>query len=305
MLLGPTASGKTRLAAEVAAHLSTGIISADSRQVYRHLNLGTGKDYDDYVVNGKTVPYHLIDIVEPTEEYHIHRFQQDAKTIMIQYAEQQKIPIICGGSGMYIDALLRNYSFTSIPVNQQLRENLIHLSKPELIEKVKQFAPNSFSPLIDFDSHKRLLRAIEINTFLEENPDFEFNSTQLKAAIVGLNPSRELRRERIANRLKIRLECGLIEEVEVLRKRGLSDERLIYLGLEYKFITEYLQGKFDKNYLIEHLTIAIQQFAKRQMTWFRKMEKDGHKINWIDLPMNEGEAVQLILNHYKSSLQVN
>lgn len=301
MLLGPTASGKTRLAALVAAKLETGIISADSRQVYKRLDLGTGKDYADYVVEGNRVDYHMIDCVEPTEEYHIYRYQQEAGEVLNRYKAAGKIPIVCGGSGMYLDALLRKYAFTSVPVNQQLRAELELLSKPDLIAKVKAYPENQFTKLIDFDSHKRLIRAVEINEYIIQNPDFKVESNPLNACIIGLNPDREYRRERIANRLKTRLESGLIEEVVQLRQAGISDERLIFFGLEYKFITEYLQGKFDKQYLTDHLTIAIQQFAKRQMTWFRKMEKDGHKIHWLNVPQNELELVQQTLNIYKQA----
>lgn len=287
VILGPTASRKTRLAAHLAQKLNGEIISADSRQVYKHLNIGTGKDYDDYIINGTKVPYHLIDIVEPTEKYNVHQFQQDCNVAISEISSRGKLPVLCGGTGLYIDAVLKNHEYTSVPVNEELREKFSKKSLQELQQYFHSLPETSYTKLADLSTIKRSIRAIEISEWLKNNSLKKGSTLALTSTLIGIDISREERRRNIEQRLKIRLQQGLIEEAENLLRRGISQERLIYFGLEYKFVTQYLTGEFNKEEMIEKLKIAIQQFAKRQMTYFRKMEKDGFVIHWIDgdLPM--------------------
>lgn len=281
VLIGPTASGKTRLAVHLAYALQTEIISADSRQVYRHMNLGTGKDYADYEFNHTRIQTHLIDIIDPGQQYHIDLFRKDFELAYQSIHTQHKIPILCGGTGLYIDAVLSNYTFTSIPVNETLRASLVSLSKDELLNRFQLMPTTEFTKVADTSTAKRLIRAIEINTYLQSHPAPAQLSKQYHPLILGLSLPVEIRRQRIADRLLSRLNQGLVEEVESLLKT-VSSEKLIYYGLEYKFITEYLLGLYSYETMVEKLTIAIQQFAKRQMTYFRKMERDGKPIHWID-----------------------
>lgn len=298
VLLGPTAGGKTRLAAHLAHAFVTDVISADSRQVYKQMNIGTGKDYADYLVNGTQIPYHLIDIIEPGLAYNVHQFISDFNACINNLNAQNKIPILCGGTGMYIQAVLSNYQFSAIPKNEDLVKKLMSLSHQELIDYFKQIPPNAYTTVADLSTHKRCVRAIEISTYLVNNTTSIKSSTQYTPLIIGLNPSRETRVKKIENRLKQRLNNGLIEEVEQLLKQGLTHEQLRYYGLEYKFVSMYLTGELTKPELETKLQIAINQFAKRQMTYFRKMEKDGFKIHWIDgdLPFEQqlAKATELI-----------
>lgn len=299
VILGPTASGKTRLAAHLAYTLKTEVISADSRQVYKHMNIGTGKDYDVYVVNNVSIPYHLIDIVEPGSKYNIHQFITDFNTCFSQLQTQKKTPILCGGTGLYIQAVLSNFEYTAVPKNENLLQQLTPLSHEELIVYFNQLPQNAYSHLADLSTHKRCLRAIEISTYLlTNNIDFSTSPTTLNPLIIGLNPKRETRILRIEKRLKQRLNSGLIEEVEALLNSGITHDQLRYYGLEYKFVSMYLAGELTKTELEQQLQTAINQFAKRQMTYFRKMERDGIHINWIDgdLPFEQQvkEASQLI-----------
>lgn len=289
VILGPTASGKTHLAVQLAHQLDGEIISADSRQVYRGMDIGTGKDLDEYTINGKKIPYHLIDILDAGESYHIYQFQQDFQKAYTDIIQRGKIAILCGGSGMYLDAVLKGYEFTSIPIDLALREELLEKSTEELLNI---FAKNQsiYSEKSDTSTKKRLIRAIEINLFLKNNPTFKITPQAIpKATIFGLNPATELRREKITKRLTHRLENGMIEEVQSLLSKGIPAEKLIFYGLEYKFITQFLEGEIAYEVMVEKLNIAIHQFAKRQMTYFRKMENDGLKINWLDskLPFNK------------------
>lgn len=280
VVLGPTASGKTKLAAQLAYRFDTEIISADSRQVYKELTIGAGKDYEDYIVNQKKIQTHLIDIVSISEQYHIHQFKKDFENVFEKF--ETKIPILCGGSGLYIDALLRDLDFTQIPVNQTLRDELLPKSHKELITIFNGLPKTEFSDLTDISTHKRLIRAIEICSFLQHNSIQKIIKKPIYPFVIGINPDVEVRRKNIEKRLNLRIKNGLIEEVESLLKIGFSPERLIYLGLEYKFVTEHLIGKTSLTQMTDLLTIAIQQFAKRQMTYFRKMGKDGLQINWIN-----------------------
>ncbi len=303
VILGPTASGKTKLAAALAHQLHTHIISADSRQVYKRMNIGTGKDYDDYTINNQTIPYHLIDILEPGERYNLHEFMRDFFATFKQLQTQQISPILCGGTGLYIDSVLRNLTYASVPNNQDIRKSIAHLTHPELTAYFNQMPLTDFTPKADLSTLKRTIRAIEINHYLQHHTFTVPVTPDIKPIIFGLDVSLELRRSRITQRLQHRLKNGLIDEVEQLLKEGITHEQLQYYGLEYKFVSQYLLGLMSKEALEELLNIAIQQFAKRQMTYFRKMEKDGHVIHWIDASFDVHEQlkqVQAILNSNNS-----
>ena len=288
VILGPTASGKTHLATHLAHKIQGEIISADSRQVYRGMNIGTGKDLEEYVIDNQAIPYHLIDILNAGEQYHIHQFQQDFHHAFGDISSRNKPAILCGGSGMYLEAVLKGYELTSIPINEKLREKLIEKTYEELLCDTETIVPiEGFNP--DLSTKKRLIRAIEISQFLSQNPDYAISKPIIpKSIIFGLNPATEIRRISITNRLHQRLQNGLIEEVKALINSGISPNKLIFYGLEYKFITQYLMGELDYELMVERLNIAIHQFAKRQMTYFRKMERDNLKINWLDskIPLN-------------------
>lgn len=282
VILGPTASGKTKLACELAYYLNGEIISADSRQVYKQLTIGTGKDLNEYEINGKKINYHLIDIIEPEEQFYLHDFIRELKLAFDKITAQNKLPIICGGTGLYLDALHKDFSYTQIKENESLRKELEVLSKEDLIEKLKSYNYKE-SQKVDLNSKKRLIRAIEIAEHLKTtNAKLEQTNLPYKPYYIGIKTDVEKRRDLIYSRLILRLNNGLIEEVEGLLKKGLTHERLQFLGLEYKFISLYLQGKISKDELILQLSTSINQFAKRQMTWFRKMEKEEIKINWIE-----------------------
>ncbi len=280
-ILGPTATGKTGLAVQLANQLSGEIISADSRQIYRGMDIGTGKDLDDYSINGNNIPYHLIDILDPSEDYNVCRFQTDYQTAYHKIHEQGQLPILCGGTGLYLDSVLLNYRFEPIDANAELRENLESKSKDELANQLQALDSNLFENW-NTDTKRRIIRGIELAM---ESGTPETNSTPndlTKTCVLGVKYPREIIRERITTRLKYRLENGMIEEVETLRKNGLDKERLNYFGLEYKFIRRYLDDELTKDVLFELLNIAIHQFAKRQGSWFRRMEKRGIEIHWID-----------------------
>lgn len=288
VILGPTASGKTHLAVQLAHRINGEIISADSRQVYRGMDIGTGKDLDEYRLDHHDIPYHLIDILDAGEQYHIHLFQQDFLKAYKDIIIWGKTPILCGGSGMYLEAVLKGYEFTAIPINEKLREDLIEKTYEELLSKMNNFVRiQGFNP--DLSTKKRLIRAIEISQFLSQNPDYNIPKQNIPEFIIfGLNPETETRRISITKRLQQRLQNGMIEEVKALIDSGINPDKLIFYGLEYKFITQYLTGDLDYNTMFERLNVAIHQFAKRQMTYFRKMERDGLKINWIEqkLPLD-------------------
>lgn len=289
VILGPTASGKTHLAVQLAHRINGEIISADSRQVYRGMDIGTGKDLEEYIVENQTIPHHLIDILEAGEQYHIHLFQQDFSRVYQDIIARGKTPILCGGSGMYLEAVLKGYEFTAIPINENLRVNLLEKSTEELIV-IFQETPSAYTQKADISTRKRLIRAIEINQFLRYNPDFSLSLPNIpKFIIFGLNPETSLRRISITKRLQHRLECGMIKEVKALINKGIPPEKLIFYGLEYKFITQYLTGEMAYEIMVERLNVAIHQFAKRQMTYFRKMERDGLKINWLsnNIPLDK------------------
>lgn len=281
IILGPTASGKTRLAVHMAEQLNGEIISADSRQVFRHMDIGTGKDLAEYHLNGKTIPYHLIDIREAGESYNVNSFKDDCYTAYADIQSRNRLPIICGGTGMYIHSILQNHQLTAIPVNELLRGQLFSCSIAELRLKLSAYPPE-LTQQADLSSAKRLIRAIEIAAYLLHHTLPAEQRPELNPLIIGLTGEVDKRRERILKRLEERLNHGLIDEVEGLIARGVSPEMLIFYGMEYKFVTEYLRKEHSFEDLKEKLYIAIRQFAKRQMTFFRKMEKDGVEIKWLN-----------------------
>ena len=287
-ILGPTASGKTPVAARLAAEIGGEVISADSRQVYRRMDIGTGKDLADY----GSVPYHLIDIREPGTKYNLFEYQQDFFDAYQDIRSRGAVPILCGGTGLYIEAVLKGYKLSPVPQNQELRDSLEGKSLEELTQMLTQLKAKTGSNMhntTDVDSCQRAIRAIEIETYNLEHPVPRRELPPVDSLIIGINIDRELRREKITRRLKARLENGMVDEVKALLDEGIPSEDLIYYGLEYKFVTEYLTGQLTYDEMFTHLEIAIHQFAKRQMTWFRGMERRGFKINWIDatLPMEE------------------
>lgn len=291
-ILGPTASGKTAVAAALALRTGGEIISADSRQVYRRMDIGTGKDLADYVVDGQPIPYHLIDIAEPGTKYNLFQYQQDFHAAYDDIRSRGKLPILCGGTGLYIEAVLGGYQLSPVPQNQPLRDALAGKSLAELTEMLVELKRRSGSNMhnqTDVDTAQRAIRAIEIETYNLENPTPDRQLPPVDSLIVGINIDRDLRREKITRRLKARLDEGLVDEIRALIGEGIDPEDLIYYGLEYKFITEYVVGRLSFDEMFRQLEIAIHQFAKRQMTWFRGMERRGYTIHWIDakLPMEE------------------
>jgi tRNA dimethylallyltransferase len=290
VITGPTASGKTSLAVAVARELGGEIISADSRQVYRGMNIGTGKDYSEYFIEGKQIPYHLIDIVDPGYKYNVFEFQRDFFRIYSDLKERKIFPLVCGGSGMYADSIIKGYKMFEVPPDSGLRKELEKKSMGEL--KAILITYKNLHNITDFDTRKRIIRAIEIEHFNRNRHKSKDTFPKLKSLVVGIMTDREKRRKRITQRLKLRLEAGMVEEVKHLIENGVKTETLIYYGLEYKYITLYLLGKISYNEMVNELEIAIHQFAKRQMTWFRGMERKGIKIHWIDgqLPMDEKVA---------------
>ena len=319
-ILGPTASGKTPVAARLAAEIGGEIISADSRQVYRRMDIGTGKDLGDYVVRNqesgvsRQISYHLIDIREPGTKYNLFEYQQDFFDAYEAIQSRGAIPILCGGTGLYIEAVLKGYHLSPVPQNQALRDSLEGKSLAELTQMLTDLKAKTGSNMhntTDVDSCQRAIRAIEIETAVladQTTPNPSYSGGEkvtvalrelppVDSIIIGIDIDRELRREKITRRLKARLEEGMVEEVKALLDEGIPADDLIYYGLEYKFVTEYLTGKITYDEMFTRLEIAIHQFAKRQMTWFRGMERRGFKIHWIDaiLPMEEkvSEIIQI------------
>ncbi|MGZ4098818.1 MAG: tRNA (adenosine(37)-N6)-dimethylallyltransferase MiaA [Bacteroidia bacterium] len=281
VVLGPTASGKTHLACQLAYALNGEIISADSRQVYKHLNIGTGKDLQEYEINGKKIPYHLIDIRKPGEQFYLHEFMELCLEAFNKIQAQGKLPVICGGTGLYLDSLRKDFSLTQVKENPILRKELEKLSKEELWSKLQIF-PSHLTDHTDINSVKRLIRAIEVAHFVERNPDAITSSVKIyQPFYIGIDVSIEERKRKITERLISRINNGLIEETEDLLKDGIPHERLEFLGLEYKFTSLFIRKLITREEFIKQLQTAIFQFSKRQMTWFRKMEKEGVKIHWI------------------------
>ena len=296
-ILGPTASGKTPVAARLAVEIDGEVISADSRQVYRRMDIGTGKDLADYVFDDKLIPYHLIDIREPGTKYNLFEYQQDFFDAYQDIRSRGKVPILCGGTGLYIEAVLKGYHLSPVPQNQELRNRLEGKTLAELTQmltELKQKTGSNMHNTTDVDSCQRAIRAIEIETYNIEHPTPRRELPPVDSIIIGIDIDRELRREKITRRLKARLDEGMVDEVKALLEEGISPEDLIYYGLEYKFVTEYLIGQTSYDEMFTRLEIAIHQFAKRQMTWFRGMERRVFKIHWIDATLPMDEKIEII-----------
>lgn len=301
-ILGPTASGKTSLAAALAARIDAEIISADSRQVYRGMTIGTGKDLDDYRQGDRLIPYHLIDICEPGTKYNLFQYQQDFHLIYNNIVARGVRPILCGGTGLYIESVLKGYALSPVPQNQALRDKLADKSLAELTEMLEDLKRRNHSVMhnrTDVDTAQRAIRAIEIETYNLEHPTDNRTLPPIDSVIIGVDINREERRRKITQRLKQRLEEGMVDEIRQLLDRGIAPENLIYYGLEYKFVTEYVIGKTSYEEMFRQLEIAIHQFAKRQMTWFRGMERRGFTIHWIDAldPMDSKMAQIMDIAH--------
>ena len=299
-ILGPTASGKTPLAASLAREVGGEIISADSRQVYRRMDIGTGKDLEDY----GDVPYHLIDIAEPGTKYNLFQYQQDFFDAYHNIIGRGKTPILCGGTGLYIEAVLKGYKLSPVPQNPELRKSLEDKTLDELtrmLVELKQQNGSNMHNKTDVDSCQRAIRAIEIETYNLHHPVPRRELPPVNSVIIGVNIDRETRRQKITNRLKARLEGGMVDEVRGLLDEGIPAEDLIYYGLEYKFVTEYVTGQVTYDEMFQRLEIAIHQFAKRQMTWFRGMERRGFAIHWIDALQPMDEKVKAIIQITQNS----
>jgi len=298
-ILGPTASGKTTLAAHLAAEIGAEIISADSRQVYRGMDIGTGKDLADYVVDGKRVPYHLIDICEPGTKYNLFRYQEDFHKAYEDIRGRGVTPVLCGGTGLYIEAVLKGYSLSPVPQNPELRKRLAGKSLAELtgiLVALKRKTGSNMHNRSDVDTAQRAIRAIEIEEYNLDNPMPERDCPPIDSVIIGVDIARDERRSKITHRLKARLEEGMVDEIRCLLNSGVPAETLIYYGLEYKFVTEYITGKLSYEEMSRQLETAIHQFAKRQMTWFRGMERRGFAIHWINSAMPVREKVAAVLS---------
>lgn len=293
-ILGPTASGKTSLATRLALKLKGEIISADSRQVYRSMDIGTGKDLSDYIVDGVSIPYHLIDIVEPGYKYNLFEYQRDFLQAYNAIQQKGRQPILCGGTGLYIESILKGYKLVPVPENPSLRAELERYELPQLTEKLKTY--KQLHNTTDVDTKKRAIRAIEIEEYYLEHeaeiPEFP----KINSLVIGVDIERELRREKISKRLRGRLDEGMVDEVKNILASGVSPDDLIYYGLEYKYLTNYVIGKMTYDDMVSELEIAIHQFAKRQMTWFRGMERRGFTIHWIDATLPMETKIQKILS---------
>ena len=296
-ILGPTASGKTSLAATLAARLKTEIISGDSRQVYRRMDLGTGKDLSDYVVDGYKVPYELIDIVEPGYKYNVFEYQRDFLVAYEDIKARGLLPILCGGTGMYLESILKGYRLLPVPENKELRERLASKSLEELTDILSRYKKLHNST--DVDTVKRAIRAIEIEEYYLTQDVNARSFPEIHSLIIGVDIDRNLRRQKITNRLKKRLQEGMVDEVKALLEEGINPDDLIYYGLEYKYLTLYAVGKLSYDDMFSQLEIAIHQFAKRQMTWFRGMERRGFQIHWIDAEAPLNENVERIIDLIK------
>ena len=316
-ILGPTASGKTSLAAALAAQIDTldasiwggstkgaEIISADSRQVYRGMDIGTGKDLEDYTVEGKLIPYHLIDICDAGTKYNLFQYQQDFYDAYLDITHRGVLPILCGGTGLYIESVLKGYHLSPVPQNPALRSSLEGKSLEELTDMLVDLKAKNGSHMhnrTDVDTAQRAIRAIEIETYNLEHPMPERELPAVDSLVIGVSIDRDARRDKITRRLKQRLENGMVEEIKGLLDCGIPAENLLYYGLEYKFITEYVIGKTSYEEMLRGLEIAIHQFAKRQMTWFRGMERRGFTIHWIDALQPMEQKVEQVLELMKSN----
>ena len=293
-ILGPTACGKTSLAVALAHRLGTAVISADSRQVYRSMDLGTGKDLNEYTIDGCQVPYRLIDIVDAGYKYNVFEYQRDFLKAYAELCDAGQLPVLCGGTGMYLESVLRGYRLVEVPEDKALRESLADKSLPELTTILQGY--KQLHNTTDVDTCKRAIRAIEIEEYYRTHDVNVREFPEIRSLTIGLDVSRELRRERISRRLRERLEQGMVEEVRGIMASGVSAEDLIYYGLEYKYLTLYIIGELSYDEMVRQLEIAIHQFAKRQMTYFRGMERRGVPIRWVDASLSTEEKVECILN---------
>lgn len=286
-VVGATAGGKTSVATNLANILNGEIISADSRQVYRGMDIGTGKDLADYNISGTNIPYHLIDILDAGEKYNVYQYQKDFYKCFEDIQSRGKFPVVCGGTGLYLEAILKQYKLIKVPENSELRENLMKKSLEELSKILAQYKKLHNSS--DTDTKERAIRGIEIEQYYENYPEKKLRYPEINPLIIGVKFDRLSRRKRITQRLHERLNEGMIEEVQQLMNNGVDKETLLYYGLEYKFITQYLTGEMEYENMIQKLEIAIHQFSKRQQTWYRKMERQGVKIHWLDgyMPIEE------------------
>lgn len=296
-ILGPTASGKTTLAVELAYLLKSEIISADSRQVYKGMDIGTGKDLGEYTISDTQIPHHLIDIVNPGYKYNLFEYQRDFLKAYELIQSKGVTPILCGGTGLYLESVLKGYQLLPVPENRELRSTLETYSLEELTKLLATY--KELHNTTDVDNKKRAIRAIEIEEYYKSNPCEKRSFPHLKSIIFGVDISRDRRRKRISHRLHQRLEEGMLDEVKGLLAQGVSPEDLIYYGLEYKFLTQHLIGELSYQEMVSKLEIAIHQFAKRQMTWFRGMERRGFKIHWISEELNNQEKVSEIIKLIK------
>ncbi|MGI6572214.1 MAG: tRNA (adenosine(37)-N6)-dimethylallyltransferase MiaA [Fermentimonas sp.] len=293
-VLGPTASGKTALAAQLAYRLDGEVLSADSRQVYRRMDIGTGKDLSEYTVNGRPIPYHLIDIREPGDKYTLFNYQHDFHQAYEEILAREKQPILCGGTGLYIESVLKGYDLPDVPRNPELRAVLEQRSLDELSELLSSYRP--LHNTTDTKNKRRVIRAIEIEVYKSQQRNVCTSFPAIESVIVGLTIDREVRRTKITARLKARLQEGMVEEVKQLLESGIAAKNLIYYGLEYKFVTQHVIGELSREEMFQKLEIAIHQFAKRQMTWFRGMERRGFTIHWIDASRPMEQKVEQALS---------
>jgi tRNA dimethylallyltransferase len=296
-ILGPTATGKTRLAALVAHRLPGEVISADSRQVYRNMNLGTGKDYDDYLVDGRKVPYHLVDIVDPGYEYNVFEFQEDFLKVFDQITAKGKVPVLCGGTGMYLEAALSGYQLVKVPENPSLRQSLQNKSLEELKLLLEAYRP--LHNTTDITDHKRAVRAIEVAMHEKQHPEMKKKLPAFQSIVFGISLSRNEVRERITRRLKKRLDDGMADEVKNLLESGLTPQQVRFYGLEYRYLTDYVTGEITYEEMFRLLNTAIHQFAKRQMTWFRRMERKGVNIRWLNGNLPAEENAEIVVGQFK------
>lgn len=289
-ILGPTASGKTPFATALALHLDAEIISADSRQIYRKMDLGTGKDLEDYTIDGKDIPYHLIDIVDAGYKYNVFEYQQDFINAYNDIKSRGKNVILCGGTGLYLEAVLKGYKLLPVPENKELRESLQDKTLEELTQMLQQY--KELHNTTDVDTCKRAIRAIEIEEYYKSRPTEESYFPTLSSLVIGVDIDREKRRHKISKRLQTRLDEGMVDEVRSILNDGVAPEDLIYYGLEYKYLTQYVIGELSYDEMVNGLEIAIHQFAKRQMTWFRGMERRGFLINWVSADLSTEEKIK-------------
>jgi len=294
VITGSTATGKTRLAAELADKMQAEVISADSRQVYKGMDIGTGKDLNEYTVDGRIIPLHMVDMVEPEHEYNVFEYQEDFLKAFEHIRKRNKQAIMCGGTGMYIEAALAKYRLLKVPINNPLRKQLDDLTIEELVSKLSTL--KKLHNTTDITERKRLIRAIEIEEYNSTQINQTFSYPKFTYIIFGVTSPREIIRQRITNRLIARLKEGMVNEVEQLLKKGIKPEQLIFYGLEYKYVSQYVIGELDYDQMFDRLNTAIHQFSKRQMTWFRRMERNGFKINWIDGEITNKEKIAYILD---------